>query len=70
MASSEIDFDVSTGYFEAPATAISPVAFDRHGASRVSGGLETSASMPDVIICFCAIDGLHAMQVSNQSQII
>lgn len=62
-ASNALQLDVSAGYFEAPAAAISSVAFDRHGASRISGSLEANTSMPDVIICFCAIDGLHAMQV-------
>ncbi|KAK9825731.1 hypothetical protein WJX74_002071 [Apatococcus lobatus] len=56
---------VSAGYFEAPAAATSSVAFNRHGASRVSTSQEVTVSMPDVVICFCAIDGLQAMQAAN-----
>ena len=58
-------FEWPAGYFEAPAAATAPVAFDRHGASRNSASPEVNVPLPDVVICFCAIDGLQAMQVGT-----
>ncbi|KAK9864064.1 hypothetical protein WJX84_001938, partial [Apatococcus fuscideae] len=54
---------ISVGYFEAPAAAISTAAFDCGLASQPS--LPHEVKVPDVVICFCAIDGLQAMEAAN-----